>query len=143
MREIKFRGIALWSCKWVYGYVVFDGFGAYIVPIDKPFRKEPEIPQPMNWIEVDIETVGEFTGLKDKNGKEIYEGDVVESYFTAPWDEDIPIKIKGVITFGEPFDGCFCFYDNKADNTCCLYEIADEQGCGKIIGNIYENPELL
>lgn len=85
----------------------------------------------------------QYTGLEDKNGKEICEGDIVEQYFSAPWDEEIPILINGVITLGDPFDGCFCFVDNKADNTSCLYEIGNEKGCGRIIGNIYENPELL
>ena len=140
MREIKFRGIALWSCKWVYGYVVFDGFGAYIVPIDKPFRKEPEIPQPMNWIEVDIETVGEFTGLSDKSGKEIYEGDIVkERHHAEPGYSvgdsfsrvdfaDIPHSTtKGwVLTHVGGIDGFHLSFNRS-----------------EIIGNIHKTPELI
>ena len=128
MREIKFRGIALWSCKWVYGYVVFDGFGAYIVPIDKPFRKEPEIPQPMNWIEVDIETVGEFTGLSDKSGKEIYEGDIVKT-----------VDGLMIVYFD---DGCFWVESDAHGAPLYVYSDEDDH-FSEVVGNIHEKPELL
>ena len=86
-----------------------------------------------------------YTGMLDKNGREIYEGDVCEAWFSSPWDNEVPIKIKGIVTFGAPWKGCFCFWDRSADNTQLLYDLSyNEYGNRplKIIGNIYENPEL-
>jgi len=129
-REIKFRQPIFERGKFTKWH--YWGFlrGGFVGPItDRPDLDEAE------------DKSQQYTGLHDKNGKEIYEGDIVRQYFSAPWDEEIPISINGVIAFGDPFDGCFCFIDNKADNTCCLYEIGNENGCGTTIGNIYENPE--
>lgn len=92
----------------------------------------------------DFDPIMQYTGLEDENGKRIYTGDIVKQYFPAPWDDKNQIAIYGQITFGDPFPGCFCFVNHKMDNTCCLYEIGDEDGgYGVVVGNIYENPELL
>jgi len=70
----------------------------------------------------------QFTGLHDKNGKEIYEGDVIE----GTWNDK---KVKGVVVFDE---GMFGIEDVIGGDAYSLNRLNAE-----VIGNIYENPELL
>lgn len=76
-------------------------------------------------------TLMQYTGLKDKNGKEIYEGDIVKREPMSPGGLD---RI-GKITFE---DGVIWLESNV--DSVCLYDEIDEL---EVIGNIYENPELL
>jgi len=79
----------------------------------------------------------QFTGLKDKNGKEIYEGDV---YMVAKNKKYIVKYSEGMECNFEWYGGCFVLYDNN-DVLFPFDEYAMKQG--EIIGNIYETPELL
>jgi len=84
------------------------------------------------------------TGLSDKNGKEIYEGDIVVFYFDADigiledWDEDKSeyTKMVDVVDFVK---GCFVF---TSDIDLCTYAHRYNNVC-EAVGNIHENPELL
>lgn len=122
MRPIKFRGKSIETGKWVEGYLAdiitgVTGFEdrAIIVPSGTALA-----------IAVDLSTVGQYTGLKDKNGKEIWEGDVIkDTGGCAP-------KIGAVIYKNGEFGGLYDF--PKQDNVC---------GFCEIIGNIHDNLELL
>lgn len=109
MRQIKFRGF---QNSWIYGGIsIFNG--------EATIYDENCVAN--SAYEVDIASVGEFTGLIDKNGNEIYEGDI-ESY-------GCEVKF---------WNGSFVL-ENKSESWCYLSHTKDIE----IIGNVFENPELL
>lgn len=119
MRTIKFRGKRIDNGEWVYGYLADEDYINDIDSID------------LSSIEVDRDTVGQFTGLFDKNGKEIYEGDIL---FIGV-KEGARIYNKVGIK-----DGCFGYVGENTGELMpfCHYNVTE-----KIVGNIYDNPELL
>ena len=130
MRTIKFRGKSIYGKReWIYGCILQFKHQFYIVPdvekIDlKIYRVIPE-------------TVGQFTGLTDKNGKEIYEGDLV-SFDDDPIDQ---------VCYDSTFAG-FVFVRNKKEINEEFYLdwLALKESHQKyyiIHGNIHDNPELV
>jgi len=126
MREIKFRifyGID--GQEDTYHHEDFS-FGEIENGIHAPEHQVTTDQLVAGW---DIVGKAEYTGLKDKNGKEIYEGDLLESMASH----------KGSFLKIEFITACFCV-KAKFGTTMPLYKINKKR---KIIGNIYENPELL
>ena len=121
-REILFRGKRFGDGEWIEGYFLPGNERQSLHP--RIFVYLPET-QSFECFDIDIDTLGEYTGLTDKNGlTKIFEGDIVAyDYFC------------GVVYFHE---GTWCVTeeDNYPDY---LYDLIDL----KIIGNIHDNPELL
>lgn len=130
MREIKFRGKCLDNGEWVYGfyrqYPIYKSCGTCIDHlnhfIDTDGRSEF----------IDPATVGQYTGLKDKNGKEIYEGDSVNVWFGSDSVTMQVIFEIGGWKIKEAFD--------ETLHDLSYYVECDDV---EIIGNIHDNPELL
>lgn len=119
MREIKFRA---WYEK-----------GGYMLPVETIDFKHKLINEGGVWGWFHEVVLMQFTGLKDKNDVEIYEGDIVEAYF---WNDKLKsVKEKGFI---ELQSGSFIF--NFGDET---WEYLDGNDNVFVIGNIYENKNLL
>ena len=148
MREIKFRGkvrkieffetvndtYPINKDYWVYGWLVKDADGkTFILPADEThvddkdnrlyFDGVPIIP------EVAPETIGEYTGQKDKNGQEIYEGDVVATVLHGC--RYVQEVVWSDFTNGFSFRGHGCG------------PIFHKSSYMEVIGNIHDNPELL
>ena len=142
MRDILFRGKRKDNREWVYGYVYRIWERVYIL-----WGMTNDVP---NMIEVDPETVGQYTGLTDKNGKKIFEGDVVKAVIvrdlgggTEKREETgiIGYDKIGMIGLIEKYAGTIPVWSD-------LFQELTLSGCindfwFEVIGNIHDNPELL
>ena len=142
MREIKFRGKCLASDEWVYGDL-----------IHKRHDRDALMIQEGTGLGSDVipGSVGQFTGLHDRDGKEIYEGDIID-FYSAFWRElEYPNKIDpkhfyrlvvvwnkrdagfGLVSLGE------ALLPPEAQSPVGITQISDSY----LIGNIHDNSELL
>lgn len=127
MRTIKFRAKELDTCNWVYGELHLHS-------------TKPHIHDEFKTKYIDTSTVGQFTGIHDRNGKEIYEGDFIRSFDSQ----------------GEPIIHAIEYENNDAQFIVVLAGYTKyDFGCGgitqkwinefekEVIGNIHDNTELL
>ena len=136
MRTIKFRGQKISNGVWVYGSLVSsDALNTAIY-----YQVGNGSVKQMEWVYVNPDTVGQFTGLYDKNGEEIYEGDVVK--FANP-------KYGGElfrIGYEDSHIGAFCLCEAGKEDTSrfvAIFGRFDYPFYCEVIGNIHDNPELL
>ena len=133
MREIKFRGKREDNKKWIYGYLVKneDYIFDYTERIDIPYIIPFNNFNLKNYGEYRVipETIGQYTGLKDKNGKEIYEGDICLITILPENYKEKMVAIYCKDKYG------FKFQDEDGD----IWHIDDTEI--EVIGNIYESEE--
>ena len=163
MREILFRGKRGADGRWMYGTVVFprscrsaELYTAIVQIIDGESCYS-------GIFEVDPETIGQFTGLTDKNGKKIFEGDIVKQTFEKTvaitnadiWDGDEYADLYGEDVGGVvilPSKGA-CIKNpvihrevngetTQDGETAKMYKNICSGRC-EVIGNIHDNPELM
>ena len=149
MREIKFRGKDSDTGKWRYGYYVRHEKVTLCLVYDNKEEFEKDVAENTehyiifdgfsDWnmtrafyrAGVDGKTVGQYTGMKDFNGKEIYEGDIVrtsdndDELAVVEWDEE---DLRFTVTHGNVVNGLGEEYYSR--------EV-------EVIGNMYDNPEML
>ena len=131
-REIKFRGKSKNSGEWLYGYLFNYELSLTAVTPCINICIPASLEEVYSDCTVYSDTIGQYTGLRDKDGKEIYEGDIVY----------IGSNLKAVVIW---FNGSFRFKDELSCKATYFEDIGvvmrDYDVC--IIGNIYDNPELL
>lgn len=130
MREILFRGKRVDNGEWIEGFFAKSGDKTFIlIDSDIAFGY-------VTMKEVLPETIGQYTGLTDKNGKKIFEGDIVElTYYTLPEER----KVMAEVAYEEE-SAAFVLYSFGTENKGICGEICNTN---KVIGNIHDNPEML
>ena len=126
MRTIKFRGQKTTNGVWVYGSLVYsneNNAAIYYQTGNGSIRD-------MEWVYVNPDTVGQFTGLYDKNKKEIYEGDILK---VQGLGEKMEVRfVRGVFAF---------LWNGDLDDEAPIN--APTQEWAEVIGNIHDNPTLI
>ena len=129
MREIIFRGKRLVNGEWAEGYFV----NLWMIN----YQKHQPIITDNNAVSYDVDpyTVGQYTGLKDKHGKRIFEGDILGSRYDNLYPDDVAIEVVKWFR-----NGWYIQQENNLPDALCEYGVLPYS---EVIGNIHDNPELL
>lgn len=153
MREIKFRAwnkeekCMIYSdevypkSEYKFEFEIFNNFKLTLMKMinrENAYHKDGEETHIEYFEPVDAEIM-QYTGIKDSNGNEIYEGDIIKRIDRTPIAQMYGKEVIGVVVFAEAsfaldiHEGFYLMNNNRLSNLCS-YEV---------MGNIYENPELL
>lgn len=130
MREILFRGKNVLDGQWHYGSLqTFKGFSIFDASLKQ-------------WHTVRGETIGQYTGLTDKNGRRIFEGDILKEDYRFGGKH-----VLHVVMFEGSSFGTKRFVSGKLSNICIPFDDCENPMCTEreteVIGNIHDTPELL
>ena len=129
MREIVFRGKRTVGGEWVEG-----AFAPHAHPVNAYIIRHGST----LWVQVDPETVGQYTGLNDRNGRKIFEGDVCEVHWAPPGRK--PVRLRYSVVYSK---SGFFFKDTTVMGQVSNYTNVGPYLFVEVIGNIHDNPELL
>lgn len=131
MREILFRGKTTLDNEWVVGAGVYKSEGYTWIITDDATKTEN---RGTGSDAINPETIGQYTGLTDKNGTKIFEGDIVKGLFCYC------LPVNSIVTFR---DGAFglLWYRGDIETFWAFTSICNVEY--EVIGNIHDNPELM
>ena len=137
MREILFRGKRVDKGEWTEGYLFKQWNRTFLL-----WGMTGDIP---NMTEVISQTAGQFTGMTDKNGKKIFEGDIIRAITLDTGSEEIAVVCFGNFIDENNDDEYIGFYIEFDGIKTTATQLAMEECKNRIeiIGNIFDNPELL
>jgi uncharacterized phage protein (TIGR01671 family) len=142
MKEIKFRGKNIHN-EWVYGDLAHVELNTTKGTINKMYILEHKAVGGMLYIgkrwRVDENTIGQFTGIYDKDGREIYEGDIMDYSLSTPFEEEshlwgVVFNNKGYFQLSEYL---------RLDGGYNIQDIVSTEPEAFVVGNIYDNKNLM